>query len=159
MVSSLRLAFLKHCRSLLTCVTMMSRSNRVQVQHSWSQRQPSGVGQVLRFQQEDSWSGGWHSLRGPGRWFWQCCLPVPQPGSETAALQEAHWPDSCTPHLLTSPSALCTHSAVLTIEVKTREVTNPLTTNHGLRNWRQPFKFLFASSHKKTAHKDTYITL
>lgn len=99
------------------------------VQPRGSKRQTSGVGQVLRFQLEDPWNGGKHSLRGPGRWFWQCCLPAPQPGSETAALQEAHWPDSCTLHLLTSPSALCTRSAVLTTGMKTKEGSQTTPTH------------------------------
>lgn len=79
---------------------------------------------MLSFQPDDPWSSECHSLRGPGRWFWQCCPQAPQPGSETAALQGVHWPDSCTPHLLTSPSVLCTHSAVLTIRGKTERGQN-----------------------------------
>lgn len=47
----------------------------------------------------------------PGRWCEQCCQPAQQPGIGSVAHQEERWPGSYKPHLQTSLSSLCTHSA------------------------------------------------
>lgn len=113
------------------------QKSRFRAQPSWSQRGTSRMGQVLRFQLEDPWNGGWHSPRGPRRWSWQCCPPAPQPESETAAPQGAHWPDSCTPHPPTSPSAPCTRSAVPTTGLKTGRGHRPRHPIPNSRAWRR----------------------
>lgn len=45
----------------------------------------------------------------PRRWYEQYCPPNQQPGNENAVHQVAHLPNSCTPHLQTSPSFRCIH--------------------------------------------------
>lgn len=52
----------------------------------------------------------------PGRWCGLCCPPTQQPGNGNAVHQEAHLPNSCTPHLPTSPSSQCIHSAARTVK-------------------------------------------
>lgn len=88
---------------------------------------------------------GYHSLMGQGRWFWQCCPPAPQPGIEIAVLLGARWPDSCTPRLLTSLSALCTHSTVLTIRKENKiglcAIIHPKTLGLGKEDGLRLFFF------------------
>lgn len=56
-----------------------------------------------------------HSHWDPGKWSWQCRLPDQQPRSDISALQQVHGPKPCTQRLMTSPCALCTRSADLSV--------------------------------------------
>lgn len=149
MVSSLRLASLKHCRRLLKCATAISRSNRVQ-----------GSAQLIS---ETATRSGPGAQVPTGRFLkWRVTLTE---GSREMILTvlstspTARKRDRCSPggtlaRLMHTTSADISFRSVYSFscpdyrsEDKSSHKPLQLTPNHGLRNWKRPFKFLFASSH------------